>query len=169
MSVGSRSGVNCTRLKSPANSFASAFASVVLPTPGTSSISTWLPESSATARWSMTSAFPRITRLNCVVIAGTCACSRESIIGFQRAPLLPYREGHRRDVLVPHHHQLAAGVGHVGEAPRQLLGRHRGPGHRHLRADDVLVRLVLVRAPDLVVVVRVVPLLRDDRRDDERP
>ena len=61
MSVGSRSGVNCTRLKSPAKLFASALASVVLPTPGTSSIRRWLPEKSATSTWSRASGLPRMT------------------------------------------------------------------------------------------------------------
>jgi hypothetical protein len=40
MSLGSRSGVNCTRAKLTWNTRAIALASVVLPTPGTSSTST---------------------------------------------------------------------------------------------------------------------------------
>ena len=43
MSAGSRSGVNCTRRKTPENARASALASVVLPTPGTSSMQQVLP------------------------------------------------------------------------------------------------------------------------------
>ena len=43
MSVGRRSGVNCTRRNSPEKHRASALASVVLPTPGTSSMSRCWP------------------------------------------------------------------------------------------------------------------------------
>ena len=39
MSLGSRSGVNCTRRTELSTERASALASIVLPTPGTSSIS----------------------------------------------------------------------------------------------------------------------------------
>ena len=43
MSVGSKSGVNCTREKPTWNTRASALASAGLPTPGTSSTSAWPP------------------------------------------------------------------------------------------------------------------------------
>jgi hypothetical protein len=65
MSAGRRSGVNCTRRKLPAKQRASAFARVVLPTPGTSSISRWWPASRATSTWSRASGLPRITRPSC--------------------------------------------------------------------------------------------------------
>src|SRR5579862_5374113 len=70
-------------------------------------------------------------------LAGFGACARttadphsaSAAIGWKRESLLigssfPDGERHRRDVLVPHHDELAAGVGHVGEAPRELLGGH---------------------------------------------
>ena len=47
MSKGSTSGVNCTRLSFSSSARAKASASVVLPTPGMSSISTWPPASMA--------------------------------------------------------------------------------------------------------------------------
>ncbi len=53
--------MNCTRLKSSDRLFASAFASVVLPTPGTSSINTLPPASNAVSSRSIASGFPRIT------------------------------------------------------------------------------------------------------------
>ena len=43
MSLGIRSGVNCTRWNRSPSSVESIRTSVVLPTPGTSSIRTWLP------------------------------------------------------------------------------------------------------------------------------
>ena len=49
MSPGIRSGVNCTRLVSTSSAVASVRTSSVLATPGTPSISTWPPESSATS------------------------------------------------------------------------------------------------------------------------
>ena len=47
MSAGNRSGVNCTRLKSAGRRRARLLASMVLPTPGTSSSRRWPPVSSA--------------------------------------------------------------------------------------------------------------------------
>src|SRR5438128_1580572 len=65
MSVGSRSGVNCTRLNSASNERARALANVVLPTPGTSSMRMCPPPSSAVSRSRMTSGLPRITLPSC--------------------------------------------------------------------------------------------------------
>ena len=62
MSAGSRSGVNCTRRKSPEKQRARALASVVLPTPGTSSMRRCCPARRATRTWSSTSSLPRMTR-----------------------------------------------------------------------------------------------------------
>src|SRR6478752_3980217 len=61
MSAGSRSLVNCTRCQASPSTCASACASVVLPTPGTSSISRW-PRASRQARHRRICAgLPRIT------------------------------------------------------------------------------------------------------------
>ena len=61
-SEGSRSLVNCTRWKVPPIDRASARASVVLPTPGTSSISRWPRASRATTAWRIAPGLPRSTR-----------------------------------------------------------------------------------------------------------
>ena len=61
MSLGSRSGVNWTRWTVPSMARASDLASIVLPTPGTSSMSR-CPSASSTARVSrIASGFPSIT------------------------------------------------------------------------------------------------------------
>ena len=62
ISAGSRSGVNCTRLKPPSTERARALARVVLPVPGTSSSSTWPPASSAVSVSSISRSLPTITR-----------------------------------------------------------------------------------------------------------
>ena len=61
MSLGSRSGVNWIRRAAPSIERASALASIVLPTPGTSSMSTW-PSASSTVRVSLiASGLPSMT------------------------------------------------------------------------------------------------------------
>ena len=62
MSTGIRSGVNCTRLTEPSIERASAFASDVFPTPGTSSTSRWPSANSVTSATRTTSGLPTITR-----------------------------------------------------------------------------------------------------------
>ena len=59
-SLGSMSLVNCRRWKRQATARASAWASVVLPTPGTSSISRWPRASRQTSESRTTSGLPRI-------------------------------------------------------------------------------------------------------------
>ncbi len=70
-SEGSRSEVNWMRWNEQWNEFASACASVVLPTPGTSSTSRWPLASIATMARRMTSSLPRMTRAielcNCAI------------------------------------------------------------------------------------------------------
>ncbi len=61
-SEGSRSGVNWMRLKLQPIERAMRLASIVLPTPGTSSSSTWPSQSRATSSSSTTSRLPTITR-----------------------------------------------------------------------------------------------------------
>src|SRR6266550_3150854 len=61
-SEGSRSGVNCRRSKPQLNERASDFASIVLPTPGTSSIRMWPRLSSAMTQSSISTALPTSTR-----------------------------------------------------------------------------------------------------------
>ena len=58
MSTGSRSGVNWMRPKLTATLRASALPRLVLPTPGTSSISTWPPDTNASMSKSTTSDLP---------------------------------------------------------------------------------------------------------------
>ncbi len=61
MSEGVMSGVNCMRLKEQSRDRARALARVVLPTPGTSSISTWPRQRSAIIISSTASSLPTIT------------------------------------------------------------------------------------------------------------
>src|SRR5574341_732306 len=61
MSAGSRSGVNWMRLKPAPIEAASALASVVLPVPGVSSISTWPPPANAARSLRTDACWPRIT------------------------------------------------------------------------------------------------------------
>ena len=68
MSPGNRSLVNWMRENDKSSDRASAWASVVLPTPGTSSSSKWPDAASAASDSSMTSCFPRSAR-------ATFACS----------------------------------------------------------------------------------------------
>ena len=62
MSEGVMSGVNCMRLNEQSSERAIADTSVVLPTPGTSSISTWPRQSSAMKSSSTASCLPTTTR-----------------------------------------------------------------------------------------------------------
>ncbi len=62
MSDGMRSGVNWMRLKLHPTDRASALASVVLPMPGTSSMSTWPSQSIATSASSIAASRPTMTR-----------------------------------------------------------------------------------------------------------
>ena len=61
MSLGVMSGVNCMRLKEQSSERARALARVVLPTPGTSSISTWPRQRMATIISSMALSLPTMT------------------------------------------------------------------------------------------------------------
>ena len=69
MSDGSKSGVNCTRRHDPPVDRAMAFASEVLPTPGTSSIKRWPSENKHTSDRCTARRFPRSTRSICVARA----------------------------------------------------------------------------------------------------
>ena len=62
ISEGVMSGVNCMRLNEQSSERAIADTSVVLPTPGTSSISTWPRQSSAMKSSSTASCLPTTTR-----------------------------------------------------------------------------------------------------------
>ena len=62
ISDGIRSGVNWIRLQEPLTLSERAVTSLVFPTPGTSSISTWPPESSAAVSFRITSRLPMIER-----------------------------------------------------------------------------------------------------------
>ena len=62
-SAGTRSGVNCTRLKEPPSTRASVRMVSVLARPGTPSSRTWPPTSSATSSFSSIASWPMTTRL----------------------------------------------------------------------------------------------------------
>ena len=68
-SVGSRSGVNCTRFHEQSIEPASALARLVLPTPGTSSMRRWPSASRHMTARSMASRLPCTTEATLVVIA----------------------------------------------------------------------------------------------------
>ena len=67
MSEGSRSEVNCTRWKLSPSVAANACASVVLPTPGRSSIRRWPPASRQTNASRTSRRLPRTTVLTCAI------------------------------------------------------------------------------------------------------
>ena len=73
MSDGVMSGVNWMRLKEQDSERASALHSVVLPTPGTSSMRIWPSHSSAVSRSSTASSLPTTARAMFCLSAGTMA------------------------------------------------------------------------------------------------
>src|SRR3954467_5629386 len=92
-SAGTRSGVNCRRLKEPPSTSATVLTVSVLASPGTPSSSTWPPARSATSTRSSIASWPTITRLisnrapsraSCAARSGrgsrsaSSACSRRS-------------------------------------------------------------------------------------------
>ena len=103
-SDGSRSGVNWMRLIVPPVARASAFASIVLPTPGTSSIRRWPPASITANAERMTSFLPSITvptaAMTCSAASRTSSAPRESkVIPSVMAPsVLPKTVHHKREV-----------------------------------------------------------------------
>ena len=80
-SPGSRSGVNCTRSKEQPLARASALASMVLPTPGTSSMSTWPRQRRASTHSSISASFPTITVPTLSTRRVTRSCTRADIRG----------------------------------------------------------------------------------------
>src|SRR5918994_1016969 len=89
-SDGSRSGVNWMREFVPSSVFASAFASTVLPVPGTSSSSTWPSLRSAMTTSLMTSRLPRIawSTLSTSLAKASENQSACSCVTDMRAPLM---------------------------------------------------------------------------------
>ena len=77
MSLGSRSGVNWMRRTEQSVDRASALASIVLPTPGTSSISTWPSASRTVSARRTASAFPSMTD-STAVATRWADCTRSS-------------------------------------------------------------------------------------------
>ncbi len=73
-SEGNRSGVNWMRWKVQSSERARALARVVLPMPGTSSMSTWPSQSNATIASSITSSLPTITRFTFSVTRAAVFC-----------------------------------------------------------------------------------------------
>ena len=103
-SLGSRSGVNCTRRTVQSIERASALASIVLPTPGTSSMSRWPSASSTTSARRTTSGLPSTTcsMLSRIRPADSCRTSRSAptgaaLVGGRRATWSSCRcgSGHR--------------------------------------------------------------------------
>src|SRR3954468_7403784 len=85
-SAGTRSGVNCRRLKDPPRTSATVLTVSVLASPGTPSRSTWPPASSATSTRSSIASWPTMTRLisNRAVSSASCA-SREGFGSFRES------------------------------------------------------------------------------------
>ena len=126
-SEGSRSGVNWMRLMVPPVARASAFASIVLPTPGTSSISRWPPASMTASAALMASSLPSIT-------VATAARTRSADARTDSAALASSVE---RSVMVPsgkrepfHHKRPLRGAraspGNCSGTCRRPAGRARG-------------------------------------------
>ena len=98
MSLGSRSGVNWIRRTEQSIDLASALASIVLPTPGTSSMSR-CPSASRTVSASLTaSALPSITDSIAVLIR---CCARDEILKRPLATAAPRIEYQRPSLLGP--------------------------------------------------------------------
>src|SRR5713226_2066509 len=81
-SAGSRSGVNCSRSKAQPRERDSDLASMVFPTPGTSSISTWPRLSSAITHSSISASLPTSTRLTFRTMRSPKAATLPFSIGF---------------------------------------------------------------------------------------
>src|SRR5580658_8161275 len=93
-SLGSMSLVNCSRWKPQATARANAWASVVLPTPGTSSISRCPRASKQTIESRTTSGFPRMVELSDT----SNSFSLESVTGAATIiAIVPCRPGEPRD------------------------------------------------------------------------
>src|SRR6267142_2914920 len=90
MSPGSRSLVNCTRAKERSSDRASACASVVLPTPGTSSSSRCPPAARAASASSTTSCLPFSAR---AMFASRPEATRRASSGVRGAPIGAIRAG----------------------------------------------------------------------------
>ena len=90
-SVGSRSGVNWMRRNEQSIERAIAFASIVLPTPGTSSISRWPSANRATSARRISASLPRTT---CLDVAFDLAEPLGEALPVLRA--LTYLHGHLR-------------------------------------------------------------------------
>src|ERR1700742_696764 len=136
MSAGSRSGVNCTRLKSQRSVAANALASVVLATPGTPSSSTWPRANRQTSKSSATSGAPTNTRLTSRVTSVERAAMAARRSGL-RASLVSFMGTLRRCIELredtpSHRHQL-------GETPSRHVGF--GPERTVLQVIDLVEQL----------------------------
>ena len=90
-SLGTTSGVNWMRLKEQSSDLAKAPARVVLPVPGTSSMSTWPLHSMAIKRSSITSSLPTMT------LPMFCFSAVITWRGLSISPLLPLLWMHAPD------------------------------------------------------------------------
>src|SRR5579885_3484184 len=104
ISEGSRSGVNWMRWNEQPSDFASDFASVVLPMPGTSSNSTCPSQSKATISRSITASLPTMTRPTFwrTVRAASCTCRISSVCVIDN----PSREMLNEKNVAQHQHYL---------------------------------------------------------------
>src|SRR5579885_1873608 len=104
ISEGSRSGVNWMRWNEQPSDFASDFASVVLPMPGTSSNSTCPSQSKATISRSITASLPTMTRPPFwrTVRAASCTCRISSVCVIDN----PSREMLNEKNVAQHQHYL---------------------------------------------------------------
>ena len=125
MSDGIRSGVNWMRLKLQPTERASAFASIVLPMPGTSSISTWPPHSIATSASSITSLAPDDHARDVLAHArGDIADRRDCGLARSGAVRLRPRAAHACGSAVTFAYADSAGQDTIGTLMRREFGIH---------------------------------------------
>src|ERR1035437_7946609 len=110
MSLGNRSGVNCTRRTEQSMDFAKALASMVLPTPGTSSISRCPSASRTVIAVSITSDLPSIT------VAMARRILLVTSVQFESGPI---DSGIWHDLIL--HESFVWGADHVHSSSRSFL------------------------------------------------
>src|SRR5579875_3277604 len=148
-SLGKRSGVNWMRLKVQPIERASDFASTVLPTPGTSSISKWPWQTSAMRASSTSWRFPTMT-------FSTLRSTASSMPSARAMPALPSAA-----LLV----LASAAAGARIVAPHLAARAHRPPAARLVAVGhQLLLRARLLLADDRDVVDQVRHIVLDVRQ-----
>ncbi len=127
-SAGNRSDVNCTRLNSTPSARARPLASVVLPTPGTSSSSTCPPASAVISNSSSTAPSPSHTAANCARAAASVAAAAGASVSIATGRTLAMGEP-RSMRGVPDY-----------RPPVRLIDRVDRPGRVQARQEPILTR-----------------------------